>query len=258
MAVLRDIVDGAELVETEEGGLVATRIAYVDGVTGDGAAKNYRALRTGGVPRLGEAHPAIPGLHCTTRRARPVAADTPTQYRITCTYTKGSGGVAGRPTKEVGAGLSQGTTHRDANGKLISYSYTAYATDEDGNVVDRKLITVYPGVAVQRPQIVCRVKTTLRYNPTKLAKQYVGHVGGWGGGGARDWLCTNISGTMNDDGETYATTFEFTLPPAGETWAATVEQIDAEGNPIPGRSPLKVDVFPWADFRKLPIGAPDA
>ncbi|HUX01041.1 MAG TPA: hypothetical protein VMY35_08675 [Phycisphaerae bacterium] len=202
-----DIVAGSRAVKNRKGWQSAERIATVTGVTGTGQAQLDNALNTLGVPALGAEHPSMSQLFLDEMEP---SARGPGVVLIRMIYRRLED--ADEPVDEDTGSIEVGTTaeqserNTDHAGALMTVTYASARESER----EQQVVTV--GAYLPKTRMVVRRRET--GSPGDRSKLYVGKVntGPWKldpNCTARQWLCTEISGTSSDGGETYDVRYVF-------------------------------------------------
>ncbi len=258
--IVLDIIDGNSIEDNPEG-LLAIRVARVQGLTGNPSAKLARALFAAGVPRRGDPHPSIPELVCVNRAAETLDLD---YVNVTLTYKppefEDKEPNDSRPPQiRVGTTTQGSTTEIDIKGKPIQVKHT-FKKKNGIDVVDPKTTIQIQEVAFQLPVTIAELSRREFRDPTGKSIQFVGKVNRltFFGGAKRIWLCTAIEGISDDGGLSYQVNYVFQRNP--ETWDANVIMIDDEtGRPpedlVDDEGRKSYQIYKEVDFRKLRLGS---
>lgn len=232
--VTLDVIEGHTITE-DTGEVVVVRIVEVQGLEGDADVRAFNALQESEVPQFGDPHPSIPVIRVGSRVV--TAIDT-NNVSIEINYRELTAAELlpddlQPPILELLTSVQQVTTSRDKDGKEIKVSIT----------FDDERDTVEGGaeVNISVPQTVVRFTRREIFNPLSKAIANVGKInsGGFLGSKAKTWLCTNLSGTTNNGGQSYLVTYEFQLSLRKDSegkligWDTTVAFIDEKtGKPV--------------------------
>lgn len=245
-SVVIDIIDGSDLIETEDA-IEKTRIALVKDVTnGTNAEREWDALSASGVPAIGDALGSTAPLSNVTlvrRSVRPASKGSTHQMEVVLEYSSRRLAIADPddetlPTYESGTVLQTFSTNQDVNGNKVVLQYT-YPSDYAINPDDAgKTITTGATFDVQRPattEVMRRVEVGI--DPEPLAEAYVGKVNNatWLNRAPGVWLCTGITGTSRDAGVTWE--MEYTFQKNSDGWNNRKVVIE---DPNTGRPPPDV------------------
>lgn len=203
------------------------RRATVSGLESSGYAKLREAVMHVDMPRLRSAHPTIPSLRLEALEPRAVSADT---VEVRLIYRQ-SGAASGEDTLiEVGSTVTQEYTDVDITGKQVTVKWQDVET---GGLID-----------VLRPRHTVTFRQTETSDPSKKSRQYVGTANDkeWRGKPMGTWLCTQLTGTSNDSGATFAVTYGFAFKPIkaddDHGWLGVLIYLDpATGRPPKGAKP---------------------
>ncbi len=244
IVVKLDQVDGAGARRTLDG-WEAQRVAFVSGLTGSYHQRMAQAITASGIPQLRSSHPAISSIFVTSLDAKPAGVDGAI---VRIDYGTGNSKQLpspGEPAQiEVGATLSQTSTHQDISGNPLE---VALSDDEDAPTQIARVTKLVPQVTVR----YSRLEET---SPGSKARQYVGKVnsGEVFSSDPGTWMCTAITGRSNDGGETYEVTYDFQYNPDG--WQPHVVYIDpATGRPHPDAESQTAQVYESIDFMNLEL-----
>lgn len=264
MQVISDLIDGTSLEDSMSGGFTGSRAFLVSGVDGNASARLYNALNATGIPQIGEAHPVVTSLTCTSRSVEPANGDN-TQFKVSCKYT-----VVNLPSDEqaqvsVGSVVQADQTTNDVNGNEIKVGPFNYQQGniqvtmvEQAGVVSR----MYPQRTVTFQRRLTDMARLVRENQT-----YVGKINstsfnidpnGNASIPAKEALCTKIQGQSSDGGRSFMVTYEFQV--GNEYgWQAMVCYINPETN-LPHKEATeanqgkkRVDLYKTADFNALQL-----
>lgn len=240
---------------TSTRGTHVTERHLVEDLSGDVRGRLFAAILSAGIPRVGDVHP----LDSTIRVDRVVASmadarSSQTQAIVTVDYgfPSEAGNIfnqdpddpAALPTTEVATTLQSATTFFATNRQplVIRTPGEPPEGDEEGPPAPRKVLA---GVDFQIPMTTFIYRRRERNNPQQKSLDFVQHIDGddtvpgtgfiFGEPRKHHWLCTAISGSTDDGGDTYNVTYEFQRHP--DTWDPIVVDID----PKTGRPPDDVD-----------------
>ncbi len=261
MATVKELIKDGWIAEDGNDGFSETRVFDVLNISGAVSSRMYNALNANGIPARGSSHPIVPGIKVTKRSAAPL--DIANGARVSVFYSKPSAEVTDQDpgsdpgTIEVGASAQSVSTTLDVDNNQLLVSHTITETDVSGAQQEK---TDVQGVEVnvQVPQVILTRTRVESSPPTRKAREYVGKVNKhsiWGFG-KRRLLCTRIQGTSNDQGVTYAVTYEFQS--STTIWDPVITYIDKEtGRPptdlVFGVGIKNVQVYPEADFSGIGI-----
>ena len=290
MATIKKIIEGASV--REEGSQVEITDVYYIGELNPSQNMLAQALNTSGLPRYLDYHPTRP-VRC--RRREVDATGGTEQVIVKIIYTNDSGTEIiddpDAPTQmTVSAVLSQQeeVTQKEnievdhMPGQTIGYNIVipwTPGTSPDQSTTTEGRTSVVGSVSVLRPQVSLRYSRIETDAPDEKAGTYVGRVNGqdWPGTSTNvfnhthTWLCTAITGTSTDGGETWACSYDFqhndqTLPGGSVIgWRQIAFYIDpATGRPpgnmtLPtiekpvGNGSLMCRVYDEIDFRELAL-----
>jgi len=262
----KDVVKGAALTETAEGGIQVTRMFEVSGLTGSRSVKLFNALFAPSIPAKGDAHPTIPNIFVQTRNVNPDGATT---ANVSIIYKPHNDAFQQSPDDtqpgrvSVGAVVQSIETNIDALGGPIIVFHEFRDLDEQGNEVSR--VAQQTGtVRKQVPTVTVSVQRKELFNPLQKALEFAGKTNKteFLGDILDTWLCTNITGQTNDGGESFDVNYMFQR--ADPLWLATVCFIDPDTNQIattenaatgeaePSCSPFRI--YERAEFNDLNLG----
>lgn len=214
MSVKLDIVDGATIRDSDTG-IEATRIAYVDGLSGDAAARMYAAIT--GTPARLSAHPSIPKVKLIEKVATSISDTQATVQLIYRVPGVSIGGFSDEPELGEPAQISTGatttstTTQKDYAGVDMALTYSPTDAEvENGELEDLSyMVIATANIQVAQPYLRYRRRETSPPTPTAMA--YVGKTNSstFAGAPPGTLLCTNITGESSDGGDTYVVSYEF-------------------------------------------------
>lgn len=235
MTDFTDVVEGASLHLTVDQ-TEAVRAFIFNDLSGSPAARCREAVERPATPRIGDAHPEVPGIVCLDINCRALdtkSAEVTVSYGIPQALDLPPDETA-PGTTEVGASVQATTTQRDVNGDVLLVEWAPNVTSVNDITPSLPLKKQGGRVDIQIPQPVMRLTRRESQAPWEKSLDYVGKVNSlpWNTGAVRTWLCVNISGTTSDGGITYDVSYEFQYNP--ETWDATVVFIDPETSKPPG------------------------
>jgi hypothetical protein len=236
----------------------------------------HAACHADGLPPPGDPHPIEEGVVVISLTPERLSADharvsiqygIPTDESATPESDPGSIAIAASAQPEI--------VTSDRYGEPITVTWRTTTTDENGDEIefdDTKGVEL----EVMRPQLVVRFTRLEAEDPIDKALGFLGRVNRraiWKGG-ARDWLCTDLSGETDDRGASYRVSYEFTSAPGGIVerrnalglvvgprgggWDQEVVYIDDEtgappDNLEPGLGIKVIRVYPEADFSDLEL-----
>ena len=230
MSVTLDIKDGTAARYTAERGWEFERIAIAYNVPGTGQEKFKNAKDASGMPLLYDEHPAVPAATLKGMEFSQIDTDT---VRVALTYRQNLAGdyTSNDPTIQIGSSVQQVESHLDKTGATIELEY-AFPSDYDAR-------TDWRGTTQPQGGFFSKFTPQRTYTVTKEESSsidavdiegwnntYVGKInsGSWRNYPARTWLCTGISGSSTNGGDTYIVTYSFQFN--AKTWAAHVIYVD--------------------------------
>lgn len=219
MQIKLDRIEGAALRLTGKG-YEAERIAGVSGLHSAAPQRLHEALTAPGMPRIGEPHPTIAGLHVASLAARP---NGPGAALVTISYHS-------RPPQhnaevEVGSTVTQITTDADRAGQRVVVAHSATGDEAD-------LRTQGVRLTMLAPQTTLRFTRAEDASPLAKARQYVGRINATAvfDSAPGTWLCTAITG-RSLDGAAYEVTYAFHYDANG--WQPVATYLDPQTNRPP-------------------------
>lgn len=241
----------------------ARRVFQVSELTGAASHRMYLATQASGIPRVGDAHPALTTLRCSDVTARPTSdpawATVDAIYSIPSGIAGGADGLGSITTSLQSDLITQETTF-DANGQTIVTAYT-FVTSGGTEIVAG---TIRPAAAtvstirrvhrveVQRPTFSISFERVENVLPLSVARTYSGTVnaGTFQGETSAKWLC-NVEATQAGGG-LFRVRYLFTLN--RDTWRARVTH--SSGGEIPddvttANGVATYDVYPLRNFNGL-------
>lgn len=244
-----DIVDGSDLVQVD-GMMSKTRIAYVTGVTGTNAEREYDALGVSGVPAMGDALGSSGELaNCKViRRSASPKSGQPNTIAVRCEYSTETTALAVAsdadiPRYESSSIVTQKQSHTDYAGDPIT---TTYGTQTHGEFAD----ALIPEIT----ETMTRIENGIIL--ITLQKAYVGKTNSaaWLDGDAGTWMCTGIHARSTDGAMNWEIVYQFAHRVGG--WNPTVVYIDeATGKPpadlVVNVGYKTVTMYDTADFGTL-------
>ena len=268
MAVIADIIDGSTIQDT--GGYSATRVFLVTGVTGTASGRLLAAINATGIPQIGDAHPAVASIRCSSRSAEAAGADNST-FRVTCQYTTPTyttGGVDDPAQISVGSVAQDGQTTDDKNGDPIllgPFDYTIGTPPQTKEAVEQ---TGLVSKMFPMPSVSFQRRLTSMSQLVTEARDYVGKINstsfyltadGTLFIGAGSALCTRIAGSSTDGGLNFDVTYDFQVSLSDKKWKANVVYVNQEtGLPHNKATELnngkkEIDIYDEADFNDLDL-----
>lgn len=243
--VVKDLIEGASL-SGDKDGLDTTRTFLVEDQEGVETAKLWLAAGHADIPRIGQAHPSIPGARCTKLQVAPVNSSSNKKFLVTANYTtKTDQNEQDKPQMSIGTTTSSSETEFDIEGELIQVSHDLLLDGDRSSGKIRKDVQ-FPTVEVQVPSTVARFSRKDRNHPLQTALKYTATVNRttFLGMPPGSWLCTRIEGTSEDRGVTWDSSYEFQLGRPDEkgkiTWDATVVYTFPPGYKEAGPQPWQV------------------
>jgi len=263
MAVRIDILEGTSVRETSDG-LEMTRIAIVDGLTGDKNQRCLSALSILGVPQLLSSHPAVSSMKLRERIPESIS---PTAVRMRLLYRDAGRQPPDDPyrsttsTVEISGALSQIETSFAFDGTAIETSYlypAAYPNDRlAGKTISQKgfVARLLPEITMVFSRLE-RITYSALLSKIKLYQGKVNRVG-WSkdpDAAARTWLCGPIVGRPTDQGTQYQVSYQFQY--REDAWDTTAEFFCQDtGRPpddlVEGAGLVDVQVYTEKDFNGL-------
>ena len=229
IAVKWDPLEGGPRATLTDKGWSSARGATVSGLSAAGAARYAQARNALGVA-LHSPHPILP--NCQLQSIEIAFNESGSVARAVCNYEPVDDQGLGLPEPmpnnpqfaeiQVGSSLIQETVNVDADGELITVTYT----DAEGNKHSQ-------GGTISRVTPLSTISYRRRESTSPAAKsrEYTGKVNaaGWKldpGAIARKWKCTGIIGSSSDGGQTYVVDYSFEYKLDG--WWTHVVYIDPE------------------------------
>lgn len=267
MRVIADTLGGE--VRLAASGDQVRRLFQVHELTGAPPTRLAAAARAPGVPRLGDAHPALPAVVVNDVRASATSDPSIAQVEVTYAVPTASAAGAGRDAVEIAvqSDLITEETVRDLAGNLILTSYTS--TIRLSGTTGTGFVPTTPGVVgtltdrqvhrveVQRPTFSVSYARLERRAPLARAFSFAGTVNtrGFLGRDADQWLC-NVESTQEAD-RRHRVRYTFVFNPNG--WQARVTHtangvIPNDVRTFNGEGVYQV--YPRRDFRTLGLPAP--
>lgn len=274
IVVVEDLLSGSSATFTTTE-FVYERAFHVSGLEGGTKSKMLaEAASADGVPGLNQIHPSLNILYVRELR---VDLDSDRSAVVIAVYRTLVGGEKSlEPTPasearfvdtiEVGGALQQVSTTEDYANNRLAVGFIRHKGGVGGT---EKTESSQIGVlSVMRPRLIKSWTRTFGFDPSGLAKEYLGKVNAvaWSadpGSKSREWLCVDFAGRSNDNGRTWPTTmsFEKSIEPPTYNWDEGVSWIE----PSTGRPPNDITfglgngievyrIYPSADFNKLGLG----
>jgi len=274
MAVLDDIIDGSDLIQSDTV-ITKIRIAIVTGVTGTAAEREYDALTTGGVPALGDALGAsVPLSNCkVVRRSAGPVAGQPKTIHIRLEYSTETTAITDPsdalvPTYRSGSVVEAFQTNRDIDGVPFSLTHNGKTKGAEATVF-----------RPSQTETMTRIENGI--DPSALQDAYVGKVNSTGWiyktkqwvqadpgsglyavvtvtGDTKQWLCTGIECESTDGGSNWIVSYSFARRREG--WNPQILFRDADGEPadglVDGTGAKRPDSYLTADFNELALLGP--
>lgn len=263
MAVVDNIIDGSDLVETQDA-IEKTMICIVTGVSGgNDAEREYDAISAVGVPAIGAALGStapLTNVRVVERRASPASSGSNEIYRVTVQYSSrmfasADPSDATLPRYNSTTVLQLEETNQDINGSAITVSHN-YGGDI-GTKTTGAFVSVYkPAIT----EVMTRIEEGIE--PLELSKAYAGKTNSetWLLGAVGTWLCTRIDATYLgrnvSDELVWDVNYEFSYRADG--WKPKAVFIDDQtGQPVNGIVEdvgiVEVDSYGTADFNELQL-----
>ena len=265
MIVHEDIVKGQTSLSLSSG-WTASRVFIVTDVDGTPDSVAYRAISSGQIPAPGTLHPSIPKIVVDNISGNPLGSR---QVELTLTY-KAINSSNSSPDEESQTQINISGTiktvktnyHINEKGEeeLMKLSYI-YPTNKDPNGIDGAVNKVIPMIEKQIPMIVATLSRRESKDPAQKAFDFVGKLNSrtFIGGKRELWMCTKISGSSGDSGETFSVTYEFMRNEGG--WNTDVLFTDERTGKPPvdiekqkETAIINVKTQRTADFNKLKLG----
>jgi hypothetical protein len=229
----QDIISGSSVTSTLSGGASAVRVFYVEDLTGPPSNRLFEALTVGGIPRVGDPHPASQFVICDNVTVSPLT-DSNTQAMVTASYkplTFGSSNPdeEGQTQIRLGSTVQSVTTNKFFQGsksKFMRLKYKFEEGDQNSRGLDEE--EQIGEVEKQVPITTASFSRQESQRPLKKSQLYVGKTNSstFLDGKKNTWLCTDITGNTTDGGETYSVNYEFAFN--SETWSPVVSYINPE------------------------------
>lgn len=255
MAIHQNLINTGSLRETRDGIEEVIDLAATE-ISGNASDLRYRALRANGVPRVGDAHPIIPGARVVEVEVLPVA-DSPSKWRVVVRYSSRATDddeldrtQPFGPTKWSIFARTQGEeTQFDFAGRRMQVHYEGrpkyesldYTTGEPIIQTTTGTVTAIRvhRANVERPILVLQADRWERDDPERAALRFHGRTNDsvWRGYPKFSVLLQEVRSEPDPDGG-YRVSYGFVFNP--KTWRAeatitvfTVVPLDAtEGNGI--------------------------
>jgi len=263
MAVVDNIIDGSDLIETQDS-IEKTMIAIVTGVTGgNDAEREYDALQAVGLPAMGDALGAtapLTNVRVVERSAAPAATGSNEKFRVTLQYSSrmfasADPNDATIPRYNSSTVLQLEETNQDKDGNVIEVSHN-YGGDI-GTKTTGAFVSVYKPATTE---VMTRIEEGIE--PLDLRTAYAGKTNSvaWLGYAAGTWLCTRIDcvwlGTNASSELIWDCTYEFAYRADG--WKPKAVFIDDQmGQPpqslVVDTGIVTVDAYETADFNELQL-----
>ena len=256
--VIPDILEGQ--VQLSVKGDTATRTFQVTELRGAPFARLTNAAQASGIPRKGDAHPALPGISVLDIVARPTR--DPQVALVDVNYgvpdADDAGRISGQADVQITTSLINETTTRDIDGNFLRTTWTLriYTTDPGDPEGARRVQEgtksgAIHTVEVQVPTYTVRFTRWESEPALQRARQYSGRTnsGVWLGSSADYWLCA-VSSTQQSPGE-HRVTYDFTYN--RRSWKSIIvhqdngvipEDLTADGISVQ-------QVYPTANFSRL-------
>jgi len=248
--VIPDLIDGEVRLSTQ--GDSVRRLFKVEELSGAAAGRLAQAVRASGIPTIGAAHPALPGVRATDVRAS--ATNDPRVAIVEVTYaipSTSSSATTGGTSVSIVADLYTEETTSDINGNRIVTTFFSTSSSGFGSF-SSSVSTQAHRIEVQRPTFSVQYSRTEGAAPLNLARFYAGRVnsGAFLGEAADRWLC-NIDSSQ-ESANSHRVRYTFTLNQSG--WQAVIEHnsagiIPASANAVNGIQTAQV--YRRANFSAL-------
>ena len=283
MAVISDIIEGCEAVISKSGWEI-TRTFIVSELTAAGSAMLYEAVNTTGIPKYGDAHPAITTAYC--RELRPQML-THNSVKIVALYREYDINANYEYSVISSAQEVEQTFHFDASDQStttidneVVYQYPAdYPNPDYRNQTARKILkspiwTWQPVISISRFElytITADIQSGFNrglplsyvnsYEVFSMrAAHYTGHINkeNWllkPQASAGSWMCSGLTAVKQPDNITFKVSYEFKLNPF--RWNKELAFIDPNSGEIPsditetGKYTVRTALY--ADFNDLEL-----
>lgn len=234
MAVVVSEQTPSQCVKDQDTILSATRTFLVSGLTSSTAVGLWvEAMAASGIPQYMDALPGNPNIICKSVDCQVLSLENNRKARVTANYTT-LGLEDGNYVFRCTSSLSEDITNSDANGNLVTVSYTYPDPYPTNPSLAGLTVTQSPEMPVQLPQIVLTATGIDPVSkPVAVVADWVGYINSdsWQGFPPGCWLCTAVPFEAHDldaSPPTYKFTFEFQLNKKG--WNQLVQFRDENGD----------------------------
>lgn len=254
-------LEGDRVEQTARGWSSVSRYVVVEAA----GESLYDATRLDGIPRLGQAHPQIPGIQVINKSAERIAGDSAVavtvEYGVPDPDDTGDGaGIEGQGEIEIDAALISEQTYRDIRGAIMRVSYDGrpylFTIDGEEQSVGRVRLTKVITANVERPNVSLRFTRVERDISIAQIAALTGKINRspFLGFPAGTWLCRRINPRAIAGGR-YRTTYELIYDPRGWRLEGAVDYAGlVPFDATPGNGIEFFDIYEQADFSPLRIG----
>jgi len=283
MAVISDIIEGCEAVIGKSGWEI-TRTFIVSELKAAGSAMLYEAVNTTGIPKYGDAHPAITTAYCRELRPQMLTHNSVKivalyrEYDINANYEYSVMSTAQEVETTFHFNASDESTTAISN--KVVYQYPAdYPNPDYRNQTARKILKSpiwiwQPVISISRFELYT-IKADIQsgFNRGLLlsyvnsyevfsmrAAHYTGHINkkNWvlnPHAPAGTWMCSGLAAVKQPDNITFKVSYEFKFNPYG--WYKELAYVDPNSGEIPSditeTGKYKVRTALYADFNDLEL-----
>lgn len=265
MTVNARVVGRGGLRETAEG-YRQTEVWRVTEVGGNASRRFLDAAEASGVPRMGDPHPAVPGLRVIERDVSPASGGT-AAFDVRIVYARPSADQSvdrtqpyGPASWRISARTTREETNRDARGELMRVYYQGYPILELLDLDNQTVDTSRSGVkylagrlhveSVDRPILFLEASRWERDNPEQRLRQHHGAINleQWRGYAPGQVLLSDV-GSDEDPSGGYRVTYGFAVNP--DTWRVrTAIEIYQQ---VPQDATLGNGIFEFDVYRRVPF-----
>jgi hypothetical protein len=191
------------------------------------------AMAASGIPEYGDALPGNPNIICKSVDCQVLSLENNRKAKVTANYTT-LGLEDGNYIFRCTSSLNEEVTNSDANGNLVTLSYTYPTPYPQNPSLAGVTVEQTPEMSVQLPQIVLTATGIDAVSkPVAVVADWVGYVNSdsWQGFPPGCWLCTAVPFEPLDldaSPPRYKFTFEFQLNK--RTWKQFVQFRDENGD----------------------------
>ncbi len=264
VTVVDHMVEGTAMSFTRAQGYTSSRMIHLKGLAGGNTEViKFNALNDSNIPGNGSRHPSIGILYVESTGISEVVG--PDSVIVRVNYVQKPNFASSREGNRVfslGGGGVQEEADKDKDGNKQP---TTFEGDEQGG-----------SWSAFKPQVRTSVTKVSATSPLSDAKLYIGRVNSvkWRvdpDSGPRTWLCTDITGTSEDNGQSYVNTYQFLHAtdrniPQGETepkWDIFLVYRKPNGHvltdaeTIVGTTEKSIKFYKEADFNALNLAPGD-